>query len=156
MSTSFKLDGGDLVAGAGRSFERVSGAFKLAQDLRLLILERIGTDPATPTFGTRLDGGVIDGEEVPSFIGQIGSEALLSDIRSEIATLLAQYQEQQIAKMKSEMLLNDGKTSLGADEILHIINSIEATQSGTQVIVRVNCQTLAGSTFRLLIPTTQA
>lgn len=156
MSTSFKLDGGDLVVGSGRSFERVSGAYKLAQDLRLWVLERIGTDPATPTFGSRLDGGVIDGESIEPFIGHLGSESLLSEIRSEVSTLLGQFQQQQIAKMKSDMLLNDGKTTLTAEEILHVVNSIEATQVATQVIIRVNCTTLAGSTFRLLIPTTQA
>lgn len=153
MSTSFKLDGGDFAIGSGRSFERVSGAYKLAQDLRLWVLERIGTDPSTPTFGSRLDGGVIDGEEVASYIGQIGSEALLSEIRSEIVSLLGQYQQGQIAKMQREMLLYNGKHTLDADETLHIINSVEATQTADQVIVRVNCQTLAGTTFRLLIPT---
>lgn len=155
MSTSFKLDGGDLSIGSGRSFERVSGAYKLAQDLRLWVLERIGNDPATPTFGSRLDGGVIDGQEVPSFIGQIGSEALVSEIRAEVVALLGAYQQNQIAKMKREMILYNGKHTLEADETLHIINSVEATQQGTQIIVRVTCQTLAGTTFRLLIPTNQ-
>jgi len=156
MSKSFKLDGGDLSIGAGRSYEQVDGAFKLAQDLRLWVLERIGTDPATPTFGSRLDGGVIDGQEVPSFIGQIGTDALVAEVRAEVISLLGAYQTQQITKMKSEMLIFDGKTTLGADEILQEISSVEAQQDGTQIIVRVTVQTLAGTTFRLLIPTNQA
>lgn len=156
MSTSFKLESGDLVVGAGRSYERVGGAYKLAQDLKLWVLERIGTDPATPTFGSRLDGGIIDGQEIPSYIGRIGTEALVAEIRAEVVALLGTYQAQQITKMKREMLLFEGNTTLDPDEILQVISSVEATQQGTQVIVRVICQTLAGTTFRLLIPTEQA
>lgn len=153
MSTSLKISGGDLAVGSGRSYERVTGAYKLAQDLKLWVLEQIGTDPATPSFGSRLDGGVIDGVEVPSYIGQVANPAILADIRAEIVSLLSQYQATQIAKMQREMISYGGKHTLSADETLQSVTSVETSQVGDQVIVRVTCQTLAGTQFRLTIPT---
>jgi hypothetical protein len=153
MSTSLKISGGDLSIGSGRSYERVSGAYKLAQDLRLWVLEQIGTDPATPTFGSRLDGGVIDGVETPSYIGQVASPAMIADIRSEVISLLSQYQAGQIAKMQREMLAYGGKHTLSADETLQNVVSVDTSQIADQIIVRVICMTLAGTQFRLTIPT---
>lgn len=153
MSTSFRIQGGDLSVGAGRSFERAIGSLKLAQDLRLWVLEHVGTDPATPTFGSRLDGGIIDGEPVESFIGQVATEARQAEIRTEMIALLSQYQAGQIAKMQREMLAYGGSHTLTADETLHSIESVLTTQIGDQIIVRVLCHTLAGTQFQLTIPT---
>jgi len=154
MSTSFKLSGGDLTVGSGRTYDRVSGANKLGQDLKLWVLERIGTDPATPTYGSTLDGGVIDGQEVQSYIGRVANPAILASIRSDVITLLSNYQAQQISKMQREMITFAGKTSLDADEILQTVNSVEASQVLDQIVIRVDCTTLAGTQFRLTIPTT--
>lgn len=153
MSTSLKISGGDLSIGSGRSYERVVGPYKLAQDLRLWILERIGTDPATPTFGSRLDGGVIDGVESSSYIGQIAQPAIIADIRAEVISLLSQYQAGQIAKMQREMLAYGGQHTLSADETLQSVVSVDTSQIIDQIIVRVTCMTLAGTQFRLTIPT---
>lgn len=152
MSTSLKINGGDLVIGTGRSYERVTGAYKLAQDLKLWVLEQIGTDPATPTFGSRLDGGVIDGVEVPSYIGQVANPYVLTQIRSDIIALLSNFQTNQISKMKREMIAFGGKNSLDADEILQTIVSVDTTQVADQVIVRVVVTTLAGTRLQLTIP----
>lgn len=156
MSTSFKITGGDLTVATGRTYDRVSGAYKLAQDLRLWVLEQIGTDPSTPTYGSTLDGGVIDGAVVPSVIGQIGTPVLVGQIRSEIISLISTYQQNQLAKMKSEMLQFNGQTSLDPDEILQNIVSVNAAQVETQVIVQVVVQTLADTTLQLTIPVDQA
>lgn len=153
MSTSFKISGGDLSIGSGRSYERVSGAYKLAQDLRLWVLERIGTDPATPTYGSRLDGGIIDGVEQASYIGQLANPYVLTQIRSDIIGLLSDYQTNQISKMKREMIAFGGKNSLTADEILQTVVSVDTTQVADQVIARVVVTTLAGTQLKITIPT---
>jgi hypothetical protein len=153
MSTSLKISGGDLSIGSGRSYERVTGAYKLAQDLRLWVLERIGTDPSTPTYGSRLDGGVIDGDSIPSYIGQVANPAIIADIRAEVISLLSQYQANQIAKMQREMIAYGGKHTLSADETLQNVVSVDTSQIADQIIVRVTCMTLAGTQFRLTIPT---
>ncbi len=152
MSKSFQLVNGDLVVGAGRAFQQVTGKQKLFQDLRLWILERIGTDPATPTYGSRLDGGVIDGAEVASFIGEVANQERLDEIEYEIATLLALYQQEQVDKMRRETIQFGGQHTLLPDEILHRVEAIRTSLLGTTVLVRVHCSTLTGDTFKLTIP----
>jgi hypothetical protein len=152
MSKSFKIVNGDFAVGAGRSFETVSGASKLAQDLRLWVTERIGTDPSFPTYGSRLDGGVVDGREIESYIGQIGTQERLNEIRAEVNTLLSLYQSTQLEKMRRESILYNGKTTLPPEEVLHVVENIEARQVGTVVIVRVTYQTLAGRNNRMTFP----
>jgi hypothetical protein len=152
MSKTLKLEHGDLVVGSSRAFATVQGKDKLFQDLRLWILERIGTDPATPTYGSTLDGGVIDGEIVPSFIGLPATQERINDIKTEIATLLSRYQQDQLEKMRREVIEYGGKHTLSRDEVLWRVDAIEAAQVGTTVLVRVTCTTLANETFRLTVP----
>lgn len=152
MSRSFLIDGGDLVVGGSRAFSTVTGRQKLFQDLKLWILERIGTDSATPTYGSTLDGGVIGGEEVPSYIGQPATRERLLEIESEIAALLGRYQQEQLEKMRREVILFQGEHTLSEDEILYRVNSIDTAQVGDTVYVRVLCTTLAGNNFQLTIP----
>ncbi len=152
MSNSFRIIGGDLVVGARRSFDTVSGKDKLFQDLKLWILERVGTDPLTPTYGSRLDGGVIDGQEVPSHIGQLATQERRAEIQEEIASLLTRYQQEQLDKMRREMVLFSGKHTLKDTEILYSVESITTALVNTTILVRVICNTLAGESFKLIIP----
>jgi len=151
MSKSLKIVNGDLAIEEGRSFATVTAGVKLSQDLKLWVLERIGTDPATPNYGSRLDGGTIDGREVESFIGQIGTPERLSEIRAEVNTLLSMYQRTQMEKMRRDTLLM-GAHTLHPSEVLHRVERIETTMVGTTVFVRVWYQTLTGSTHRMIIP----
>lgn len=153
MSNSFKITAGDLSVGTGRSFERVSGAAKLAQDLRLWVLERIGTDPATPTYGSALDGGIIDGQEVPSYIGQLVSGARVAEIQAEVYRLLESYQQVQLQKMQDEMALFNGKHTLSADEVLASIESVDTAVSYDMIIVKVTIITAGDNSINILIPT---
>jgi hypothetical protein len=95
MSKSLKIEGGDLKIGPGRSYDMVERTDKLGQDLELWILEHIGTDPATPTFGSKLDGGIINGVQVESFIGKILTDQRVMEVKTEITTLLASYQSRE-------------------------------------------------------------
>lgn len=152
MSKSFKIVSGDLSVGAGRSFELVEGSNKLAQDLRLWILERIGTDPATPTYGSALDGGIIDGQEIPSFIGQPITSARISEIQTEIYRILELYQQTQLEKMQTEMALFNGKHTLSGSEVLASIDSVDTAASGDIIIARVTVSDAADNQFNILIP----
>lgn len=152
MSISFKIEGGDLKVGVGRTFETVTGAPKLAQDLELWILERLGTDPSTPNFGSRLDGGTVNGVMLESFIGQSATDERASEIKQEISTLLAQYQQTQVAKIQREMILYNGNHTLSKDETLYSVDSIESKVVVDQIIVRVGITTLAGAQFKITLP----
>jgi hypothetical protein len=150
MSKSLALVNGDLAI-FGRSYATVEGSAKLVQDLRLWVLERIGTDPATPTYGSTLDGGVVNGVSVPSFIGEQLDDNNSLAIQGVVQTLLQTYQQNQLAKMKAEVT-QYGKTTMSNDEIIHTIDSIQVAIFGTTVIIQAHLTTLAGETFTLTIP----
>jgi len=152
MSYSLRIENGDLLIGSNRSLEVVTGKQKLFQDLTMWILERVGTDPATPLYGSTLDGGVIDGQEIPSFIGQIPTQYNLNLIKAEVLDLLHKYQQMQIAKMRQELIEFDGKHTLSGDEVLHTINSVEIGVVDTLVLVRVKCITLNKNSLNITIP----
>ncbi len=150
-ANNFRIAKGDLVV-TDRTYDRVEGTSKLTQDLILWILERIGTDPATPTYGSTLDGGIIDGQLVPSFIGQVNTSARMREIAAEVRRVLELYQETQITKMQLEMALFQGKHTLNGDEILDTIDSIEAKLSGDLILVRVGITTASGRSLQMIIP----
>jgi hypothetical protein len=152
MSLSFKIEGGDLKVGAGRSFETVTGADKLAQDLSLWILEHIGTDPATPQYGSALDGGTVNGVQIESFIGQALTDERVLEIKQELSTLLAQYQQDQVTKMQREMVLYNGNHTLTPDETLYSVDSIQAAVTADQIVVRISITTLAGASLKVTLP----
>lgn len=155
MSTSLKIVNGDLSVGSGRSFEVVSGRAKLQQDLKLWVLERIGSDPATPTYGSRLDGGIINGVEVPTFIGTIINDQVAAEIRSEIITLIQRYQQGQFEKVRNETILYTGKNTLDKDELIKTLDSVRVRAEGTTIIVSVTITTMADNTVSLTLPLTE-
>jgi septum formation topological specificity factor MinE len=152
MSYSLRIDSGDLVVGNNRALESVTGKEKLFQDLKLWILERIGTDPATPLYGSTLDGGQINGQQIPSLIGQIANAETLNAVKSEILDLLQKYQQSQLAKMKRELIEYNGRHTLSGDEVLYRINSVSLTQIQTMILARVSITTLNKNTVTLTIP----
>lgn len=153
MSKSLALVNGDLQIGQGRAYETVSGSAKLRQDLKLWILERIGTDPMTPTYGSRLDGGVENGQPVPSYIGQAMSAENLMRMRTEVIQLIERYQAMQYQKMRSETLKYSGATTISGDEVILSIDSVTAkTLEPTIAIIQVVLTTLNKSKISITIP----
>lgn len=152
MSNNFKISSGDLVVGAARAYERVSGIAKLQQDLELWLLEKIGTDPSTPSYGSRLDGGVIDGVALQSYIGQSSTDDRVREIIAEVRRILELYQETQINKMQLEMSQFNGKHTLSGDEILASIDSVDAAIQADIVVVKVGISTGTGNSLTLLVP----
>lgn len=151
MSNNFKIERGDLVIGTGRMYERVSGLTKLQQDLELWLLERIGTDPSTPTYGSALDGGIINGEPFPSYIGQISTQARVREIEAEVRRVLELYQETQINKMQLEMA-QFGKHTLSSDEILATIDNIQSAAQNDLIIIKVNISTASAKQLSITVP----
>lgn len=148
---NFKIHKGDLVV-TSRGYDRVEGSDKLMQDLALWILERIGTDPSTPTYGSTLDGGVIDGHPVQSFIGTTNTNMRMREVAGEVRRLLELYQTTQINKMQIEMALFGGKHTLSTDQILDTIDSINASLQADMIVIRVTVTTASGRSLQALIP----
>lgn len=152
MSRSFALVNGDLAIGPGRAFQVLGGRDKLLQDLKLWILERIGSDPATPTYGSRLDGGTENNAPVDSVIGQIVSDEVLMGIRGEVIRLIENYQAMQYEKLRAETIAYLGPTTLEAGEIVDSINTIQTKAIGTTVLVQVSLNIANGDVIKLTLP----
>ena len=143
MSKSLTLMNGDLST-VGRSFDTVEGKDKLMQDLRLHIMERIGTDPATPGFGSRF--------ETDAYIGNVYSDELEMEARAEILDIVENYQQGQLEKMKSEIVQFRGRHTLSNDEIIETIDGIDSAFAGSNLLIRVHLTTLAGTQLRVNVP----
>lgn len=156
MSKSFAIVNGDLVMGTGRGFSLVLGRDKLLQDLRLWVLERMGIDPSTPTYGNLLDGGVQEGDQVEGFIGGIMTADALNEIRNIIIDLLQRYQSMQFEKIRNETMRYLGENTLDEDEILQSIESVTVKDLGTLALAQVVVTTLAGSNIKMTLPITGA
>lgn len=153
MSKSFAVVNGDLVIGAGRGLDLVSSRQKLLQDLRLWVLEKMGIDPSTPTYGNLLDGGINDnGSQIEGYIGRIMTDDALNEIRNTVIDLLQRYQTMQYEKIRGETLRYLGENTLDEDEILDDIRSVVVRDLGTTALVQVNIGTLAGNAIKLTIP----
>lgn len=152
MSKSLAIVNGDLAIGPGRKFESVSGRDKLLQDLKLWVLEKIGTDPATPGYGSRLDGGIEDGTNVPSFIGRIAQDQTVMEIRSEIIDLIIRFQAMQYDSIRAETIRYGGHNTMSADQVVSTIESVDIKFVGTMVIAQVKIGTLDGTIVRLTMP----
>lgn len=152
MSTSFSIINGDLTIGPGRKFDTVSGKQKLQQDLKLWVLERIGTDPLLPTYGSILDGGIVNGIVTDSYIGSVASLEVQNNLRIATLDLLNKYISMQFDKMRSETLLYNGNNTLDADEVIDQITSVNVIQVDTTILIQVILTTLGGSNLKLTIP----
>lgn len=151
MSKSFAIIGGDLAIGKGRAYESVDGQDKLIQDLSLWILERVGTDPATPSFGSRLDGGVINGEPVESIIGQAMTQEMVFEVKLQIIELIDKYRHYQLDKIQGEMA-HYGESTIKPEETISRIGQVEALVLGDTIAVRAWLRTLAGRNLKLTLP----
>jgi hypothetical protein len=151
MSKSFAIVNGDLVIDAGRSFGIVSGRDKLLQDLRLWVLEKLGIDPATPTYGNRLEGSANE-QNYSGFVGALMTTDNLHSIRNIVIDMLQRYQSMQFEKIRGETLRYVGKNTLDEEEILQSIDSVEVINFATTALVQVVITTLGGTGIRLTIP----
>lgn len=152
MSKSLAIKNGDLVVGASRALQVVSGLDKLKQDLKLWILERVGIDSMTPTFGSTLDGGIIDEEIIPPTIGNVVSADLINEVRAEVSELVNRYQQLQLEKIKNEVIQFGGQHTMEPQEVIDIIDLIDVRAVETTLIIRVELTTMNEEQLRLTIP----
>jgi phage baseplate assembly protein W len=153
MSKSLALVNGDLVI-SNRSLKTLRGKDKLFQDLSLYLLEKVGTDSMTPTYGSTLDGGYLDGQEIPPFIGRTLNPLVEGQIQAEVYRVVLSYQLGQLDKIKSEASIYQGKNTLDPDEVIQSIDSITTTTVGTTVVVNIQVTTMSASQVSLILPIT--
>lgn len=151
MSWSLHLKNGDLALGEAR-YGAVTGPAKLVQDLRCALLERIGTDPQHPSFGSSLDGGRLpDGTELPSLIGRKDWARVIVEVESEIRRIERNHQARQVSRIEADKFTY-GRPTLTPSEILVAIDGIDAVQVGDTLLVRVSLQTGGDQNYVIDIP----
>lgn len=156
MSWSLQIISGDLSLSGPKGYRQVSGPQKLLQDLRNWFLEKQGTDPLHPEFGSTLDGGVSRGVILDSMIGSSITAEVMLRIEAEIRRVLAEYQGQQAERLKNDLLAYGGRHTFDNGELLRSINSVAVRQIGDVVVARVSLTTMSGQTLSLTQPLTQA
>lgn len=143
MSKSLAITTGDLSV-TGRHYDTVKGRDKLIQDLRCWLIERVGTDPATPDFGSQFETG--------AYIGQVYSEIVATEARADIQELLQRYQLGQLEKLKRETIAYNGRNTFDEGELIETIDSIQSTFAGTTLIIRVTLTTMANQQVKIDVP----
>lgn len=124
MSWSLKLTNGDLDLRAA-SYGIVTGEAKLIQDLRCFILEKMGTDPLHPEFGSLIDGGRRpDGTVIDGVIGLVNNDLARLEVESDIRRIVREYQQRQLGRAREDKG-RYGKTTFSRGEVLVALNSVD-------------------------------
>jgi hypothetical protein len=143
MSKSLSITSGDLSVTA-RHYDTVSGKDKLMQDLRCALIEQVGTDPATPEFGSRF--------ETDDYLGQVYAEVLAEEARTDILAIIQNYQAAQLTKIQNETIAYNGLNTLDAGEVIETIDSIDSIFSGDTLVIRVQLTTISGDQVKIDVP----
>lgn len=151
MSWSLKISNGDLALG-GASYDTVTGHAKLVQDLRAQLLERMGTDPAHPEFGSLLDGGRLrDGTEIPSPLGSIDWNKVILDIEIELRRIERDYTNKQQVRLDADKHTYRNITLI-PEEVLSEISNVSFQQVQDTLFVQITLSTASGRQDTLVIP----
>jgi translation initiation factor 2 beta subunit (eIF-2beta)/eIF-5 len=118
MTWSLKLSGGDLKRGKGNSLATVTGANKVQQDLFHWIMTELGRDPFNLSYGSVLsfepgETISINGEEIVYV-----SEDKVDLVVSEINRIIEEYQKKQLARLREEIILYEGRHTFSEGEII--------------------------------------
>lgn len=149
MSYSLQLRNGDLVVDRGR-LGSVTGPQKLVQDIRCALLEHMGTDDLHPEFGSVLDGGTMDGEEVEGIIGETDPDIIGSFVTTEINRIISNYRNAQIIRAQSD-LMSYNKTTFSLGEALADAD-VNMGMIGDTLIVQIVLHSESGDTKTIAIP----
>lgn len=114
------------------------------QDLRCLLIERLGTDAATPTFGSDF--------ETDTYIGQVYTESLADEAKADIMGLLQSYQANQLERLKEETIAYNGLNTLEEGEVIESIDAIQHAFTGDTILIRVTLSTVAGDQIKIDVP----
>lgn len=129
---TLELVNGDLVLGGG-SFQALSGAAKVKQDLGIALREPFGSD----RFHTRW------GSVLPEFIGRPQDKYLESLVQGEIHRVLQNYVLLQADAIKRDQ--NAGrKPRYSHNEIVADIVSVKVRSNYDSLTIRVHLTTLDG------------
>lgn len=141
MSWSLRLQNGDFVPSGG-SYALAQNETKLVQDLRCWILEELGDDPFHPTYGSKINGDEVIGQQ---------TQFAVIELEGEIRRIVTELQKQQIARARREQL-TQGKVTLSRGEVLISLSGIELVQNQDRLSAKLSLITGDENYFTFEIP----
>src|SRR4051812_1433919 len=127
MSWSLRIHNGDFVTNGNQAATVIRQA-KMLQDLRLWILERMGTDDLHPGFGSLIDGGTrADGTEVAGVIGESDFDFAALQVEQDLRRIITEYQGRQLSRAKVDRAIY-GRGTLTPQEVVINVPAINFTQ----------------------------
>lgn len=150
MSWSLQLRNGDLFHHQGH-YAKIEGPSKVAQDVRVAILTRMGEDQANPWYGSVIDGGTwTDGTQIPSVIGRLDFDQVANEVSSELRRIESAYKERQASRIHDDTQTY-GRTTLRRDEILRDLDA-EFTQVQDTLLVSIRLSFMDGTPEIIEVP----
>lgn len=148
MSWSLKTRNGDLVLGTGQ-YATTKGAEKLIQDLRLHLLDKMGSDSSHPAYGSLINGGKSpSGQETSGVIGKPNDAFTRLQIESEIRRIVNTYQRNQLARAKDDKKTY-GKVTFDRDEVLLSLTNIQTEIQNDSLKITLHIQTASNPDLTL-------
>lgn len=132
-----KVTDGDLVL-QGLNYQTVEGTPKIAQDLSFALLERVGSDPYHPFWGSILS----------RFIGEPLTDEIRQRVVVAIRTVLTNYvavQRDQITKAG----VDGTRSTLNSSQVVQSVNAIDVQTIQDRLTVRIELTTLSGDILSL-------
>lgn len=126
------LRDGDLVP-SHRDLLKVTGAGKVAQDLRCALLEPLGNDRFHPGWGSTVD----------RFIASIANEDTRMEVEAEVNRVISNYAAVQRDKIESD-IYGESDTRFSTSEVLSRIKNVEVEIHDETVNVDISLVTAAG------------
>lgn len=131
------LRDGDLVP-SHRDFVMVTGAGKVAQDLRCALREPLGNDRFHTGWGSALD----------QFIASIADEDTRSEVEAEINRVISNYAAVQRDRIEAD-IFGEEDSRFTTEEILSRIRGVTVQVEGDAIHADITLQTVAGEVLVL-------
>lgn len=144
MSISLRIQHGDLAL-EGNSLSEVSGGQKLLQDLRCAVLTPLGSVEPHLEYGSTLSD-----EDSTAIIGAPNDNRAAVAVQAEINRIIANYQQQQIARNNADASTY-GRLTITPQETLLAVEEIQVLRVEDKAIVAVDIQT-GSESQRILVP----
>ena len=118
---------------SGGTFQTITGATKISQDLGIASLTSYGSNKFHPKYGSVLQ----------SYIGSPINRTTQSLIQSEITRLINNYQNIQIRKMNA-YILQGLQSPYGQNDLIKSVQGINVTQNSDSFNINVILITMSG------------
>lgn len=137
MKTMLLRDG-DLVP-SHRDLRMVTGAGKVAQDLRCALREPLGNDRFHTGWGSTLEG----------FLASIADEETRSEVEEEINRVISNYAAVQRDRIEADIFGEESESRFTTEEIVSRIRDVAVQVEGDTIKATITIQTVAGEVLVL-------